>query len=1297
MQQVTYYRGGAIDFQQGSSITIAGSLFNYNGGTNVGGAVGIQTTTATARIQDCVFSFNDAASIGGALYVNSGTFFLIRSNFTSNRLTGDVPVANLGAHLGTVGANLVTEITNCTFRNGSIVVNSFFNVGGVAIFYGPQTITGCVFENNSALVGAGFASFSTDVVTLNGCTFRGNFAQYGAALYRDTGPLVVLNSLFEDNRASLVSSLAQQLVGGCGIAALSLPSVFIQGSTFRRSYTLGTGGIPRGSAVYVAVATATVTIADSIFEDNLLVNSTRSLGAAIVVEQAAAGVCNFYLNRTRLVRNAIRNAIPATLDQDFSAGSVYVYVPFNVPGAGRFSLAAFVSDCDFINNTALVGPGIGMQDCNATITNSSFIGNTATVGVGAVYHVGSNASTLGVEHLRLSISGIAFSNNTVLQHPIVDLRHRVSDLYSYSIISSRSMRLSIGKNITWSQPPSSWYLDASVGFGRSIVSFDDFEQGAVARMPVFHSHGETSLDVSRVQAQFEGCLFWFTSETGNLGTVVKIGQYDMTCKNAQLRNFEIQGNGTGRFRTTGRVVDLLGYDQTVRKFTSVEFVNEGEMFVYNTTVRFYNGANFTSSPGAFLHFFLHDYPAQFLGDGVNPASSFRNYGWMRLSTLKLENMNFLLFANSTWKHELTNFWPQSYLLVSNGSVQLDGVLRLDSSPMRKYSEPTRGSRYEILRSSEEASEIGGSWSSVEFAGGYRYDLSSSDRAAISATVVDFFPLQARARNDRTGFDITFPRPANTSGPSCSSIFTSASLASLVLHPQCAWKDTSTLSVSSSKFPTTLQLLPAVISDESDSQMRVATILNVTILPALAPTAPVIVFVGSQEIPTCAELNIDARGSYYLGDPDLVRFSWSLIVPTGLSSLSAYVSAEQGPVLSVAANRFPVAPGAYSFALTIFSGLGLNTTSYFNVSRLTNREMTLVAEGGLVRTPLFRDPLQLNVRLEIPACVTPPGTIVGRWTVISGPEPSKPMIGISQFSLWIPARSLVQGQSTVFQFRAWDPSVDTFDAAKSRISVAVTPAATPRLVLLSTGHTGLVPSTQTINLTNVALDPDLSFATIPDSQLIFKWEVLNCPGKFDGSISTGQIAANFLNRDIVPITASQFTRLSAPTPVPASNATIGVVCSDLYGGSVTILPTQASFLTIVGGSVPLGQFLFGVTAFSADGRTASHVVSVTTTNGTVHRLIHFSSAQFASRKILSNEKFVVSAAQRGNSTLPSSGVSARWSDTASTNGILSESSTKIRYPRYPFLRFLCFQTCSAQSLPTPSSLGQMYSRPDSSTL
>ncbi len=235
--------GGAINNSSGTVI-VMGSTFDSNsapdggGINNSAGFVGVNACTfdhdsaefggglenaGTATVTNCTFSGDSATLSGGGMRNDGIVTSLAGSTFDhdsaefggglENVGTATVTNCSFASDLAFVGSgggirNIGTAtVTNCTLADNRANQNgggiSTANPGGGST--GNLTVTGALFDSNSALNGGGLSSDDSGAMaTLTDCTFTGNSAiQQGGGIFNNNSATVGLtNSTLAINSAA---------------------------------------------------------------------------------------------------------------------------------------------------------------------------------------------------------------------------------------------------------------------------------------------------------------------------------------------------------------------------------------------------------------------------------------------------------------------------------------------------------------------------------------------------------------------------------------------------------------------------------------------------------------------------------------------------------------------------------------------------------------------------------------------------------------------------------------------------------------------------------------------------------------------------------------------------------------------------------------------------------------------------------------------------------------------------------------------------------------------------------------
>lgn len=358
----TAKNGGAI-YSTNGNITVEASDVNNNSASSNGGVV--NSYFGTVAFKDITVYKNSAKSNGGAAYFNQSEVTLDNVKFNENTAN------NHGGAVDIVGAD-VTAINGCEFNNntadnhgGAVYVVYIKEEEATETIYGTFTMTGGLFNENSALGGGAVSVRTGCEATFDGTTFTQNsvegFAsendgdgEGGGAIYVGYGKVTLINVTATQNTASDF--------GGAIDAAGA--TVIINGGTYSKNTTYSGGVIFATNNSSVTIDGATFTENASTFENT----ESKPIGGGAIY-----------------IKNGNLNVSASTFDKntsDYYAGAIYA------------SKATVKIDKQsiFTNNSATTGGALYFRDnCAVTIENSTVNNNSGTHG--AIYQ---NSGTLTV-------------------------------------------------------------------------------------------------------------------------------------------------------------------------------------------------------------------------------------------------------------------------------------------------------------------------------------------------------------------------------------------------------------------------------------------------------------------------------------------------------------------------------------------------------------------------------------------------------------------------------------------------------------------------------------------------------------------------------------------------------------------------------------------------------------------------------------------------------------------------------------------------------------------------------------
>lgn len=169
---------------------------NSDPGASSGHGGGLAILEGTVSLFDCAFMGNGTSRNGGAIYMRGDVLLIIENcDFTENE------AVDSGG--GLYAENGVVEANGCVFSgNRGREADHPPNFGGGASFvFGSATLTGCTFNSNLGVDGAGFAASITGIqLTIEDCVFDGNVATGdGGGMLIDSSSPTLVNCEFINN------------------------------------------------------------------------------------------------------------------------------------------------------------------------------------------------------------------------------------------------------------------------------------------------------------------------------------------------------------------------------------------------------------------------------------------------------------------------------------------------------------------------------------------------------------------------------------------------------------------------------------------------------------------------------------------------------------------------------------------------------------------------------------------------------------------------------------------------------------------------------------------------------------------------------------------------------------------------------------------------------------------------------------------------------------------------------------------------------------------------------------------
>jgi predicted outer membrane repeat protein len=187
-----------------ASPIFVGCWFINNAAAGDGGAIYVQD--GDVRAEDCLFEGNRAQG-GGAIRARRGTLTLVGCTLRGNTASGSGGAVQADAAV-LDQCRLADNISNGrgggVYASGLTALESAFtgnvtDYNGGAIYADHMRLTRCLISGNRArIVGGGIAA---TWLIADACDIRGNRSKEAGGAYVSSGPLLLLNSRFDDNTA----------------------------------------------------------------------------------------------------------------------------------------------------------------------------------------------------------------------------------------------------------------------------------------------------------------------------------------------------------------------------------------------------------------------------------------------------------------------------------------------------------------------------------------------------------------------------------------------------------------------------------------------------------------------------------------------------------------------------------------------------------------------------------------------------------------------------------------------------------------------------------------------------------------------------------------------------------------------------------------------------------------------------------------------------------------------------------------------------------------------------------------
>ncbi|MDR1529962.1 MAG: hypothetical protein LBS40_06150 [Burkholderiales bacterium] len=183
-----YSNGGAIYVDSVSAtVIVRNSTFENNQADGDGGAI----DATTAHVSNSTFNENQAGSNGGAISAST-------ANVSNSAFKGNQGVDHYSTG-GAIIASNTTNVSNSTFENNQAGIGGGYYGGGAIFAYATANVSNSTFNENQAGNDGG-AIYAYDIANISDSAFKSNQVGYeGGAILAVTAN--VSNSTFEGNRA----------------------------------------------------------------------------------------------------------------------------------------------------------------------------------------------------------------------------------------------------------------------------------------------------------------------------------------------------------------------------------------------------------------------------------------------------------------------------------------------------------------------------------------------------------------------------------------------------------------------------------------------------------------------------------------------------------------------------------------------------------------------------------------------------------------------------------------------------------------------------------------------------------------------------------------------------------------------------------------------------------------------------------------------------------------------------------------------------------------------------------------
>jgi hypothetical protein len=322
---------------------------------------------------------------------------------------------------------------------------------------------------------------------------------------------------------------------------------------------------------------------------------------------------------------------------------------------------------------------------------------------------------------------------------------------------------------------------------------------------------------------------------------------------------------------------------------------------------------------------------------------------------------------------------------------------------------------------------------------------------------------------------------------CDQLLDAATIAQFYGQMSCTWDAAYTqleIRAEVLGFPSTISFLQNNLVTKS--QLLPVTSMPLSVLPPTRPVTPVSRIAALPVVvPPCSDIVLDGTTSFFPGSFQY-NLRWNLQnAPIGFDSVETLATDEQSLRLAIPRSVIPVSSSAVVLSFSLTAGLpflSVPSVATINITLLPTSGPSVFIEGPSERFHPAALELQLNARIEVPACLAVQNvSISSSWTQISGPSLS--LSTVDGPSLFFPARTLLPSQFYKFRFSAF---VASNPLLQGSAEVEVTALYGPMSVYPS-GSGGIMWNDLPAKLEITVVDLENS----PGPALVL-WDIVGCP-------------------------------------------------------------------------------------------------------------------------------------------------------------------------------------------------------------